>query len=95
MRDVDDVDLATKESRSRDASFLPKHFAYIYIVEQGTKKSKSTLEKGYKFVFENYCHDDYCTIIWTINSCRGECFIHWGRMKGLAMLTVVINALVQ
>ena len=74
MRDVDDVDLATKESWSRDASILPKHFAYIYIVEQATKKSKSTLEKGYKFVFENYCHDDYCRIIWTINSCRGEYF---------------------
>ena len=38
MRDVDDVDLATKESRSRDALILPKHFAYIYIVEQATKK---------------------------------------------------------
>ena len=74
MRDVDDVDPATKESWSRDTSILPKHFAYIYIVEQATKKSKSTLEKGYKFVFENYCHDDYCRIIWTINSCRGECF---------------------
>ena len=54
--------------------FLPKHFTYIYIVEQETKKSKNTLEKGYKFVFVNDCHDDYCRLIWTINLCRGECF---------------------
>ena len=66
--------VATKESLSRDASILPKHFTYIYIVEQATKKSKNTLEKGYKFLFENYCHDDYCRLIWTINSCRWECF---------------------
>ena len=32
------------------------------------------LEKGYKFLFENDCHDDYCGLIWTINSCREECF---------------------
>ena len=67
-------DVATKESWSRDASILPKHSTYIYIVEQATKNSKNTLEKGYKFLFENDCHDDYCRLIWTINSCRGECF---------------------
>ena len=27
-----------------------------------------------QFVVENDCHDDYCRLIWTINSCRGECF---------------------
>ena len=64
--------VATKESWSRDASILPKHFTYIYIVEQAMKKSK--IEKGYKFLFENYCHDDYWRLIWTRNSCRGECF---------------------
>ena len=31
-------DVATKESWSRDASILPKHFTYIYIVELATKK---------------------------------------------------------
>ena len=35
---------------------------------------KNTLEKGYKFLFENDCHDDYCRRIWTINACTGECF---------------------
>ena len=30
---------------------------------------------------------------WTINSCRGECFKS-GRMKGLIMLTIVVNAIV-
>ena len=57
-----------------------KHFTYIYIVEQATKKSgveaksylkannvKNTLEKGYKFLLENDCHDDYYRLIWTIN----------------------------
>ena len=43
------------------------------IVEQATKKSKNTLEKGYKILFENACHDDYCRLIWAINSYRGEC----------------------
>ena len=32
------------------------------------------LEKGYKFLFENDYHDAYCGLIWTINSCREECF---------------------
>ena len=32
-------DVATKESWSRDASILPKHFTDIYIVEQETNKS--------------------------------------------------------
>ena len=38
------------------------------------RKTQNTLEKGYKFLLENACHDDYCRLIWTINSCRGECF---------------------
>ena len=33
-----------------------------------------TLEKGYKFLFENDCQDDYYSLIWTINLRRGECF---------------------
>ena len=44
------------------------------LLKKQRKKSKSTIEKGYKFLFENYCHEDYCRLIWTINSCRGECF---------------------
>ena len=38
------------------------------------KLCQKPLEKGYTFLFENDCHDDYCRLIWTINSCRGECF---------------------
>ena len=52
-------DVATKKSWSRGASILPKHFTYIYIVEQATKKN------------ENDCYDDYCRLI---NSCREESF---------------------
>ena len=29
---------------------------------------KNNLEKGYKFVVENYGYDNYCRLIWTINS---------------------------
>ena len=29
---------------------------------------KNKLEKGYKFLVENNCYDNYCRLIWTINS---------------------------
>ena len=44
------------------------------LLNKQQKNLKSTLKKGNKFLFENDCHDNYCRLIWTINSCRGECF---------------------
>ena len=44
------------------------------LLNKQRKNKKNTLEKGYKFLFEIDCHDDYCRLIWTINSGRGECF---------------------
>ena len=38
------------------------------------RKTKKHPRKGFQFLFENYCHDDYFRLIWTINSCREECF---------------------
>ena len=44
------------------------------LLNKRRKNLKTTLKKGCKFLFENYCHDYYCRLIWAINSCRGECF---------------------
>ena len=29
---------------------------------------KNNLEKGYKVLVENDCYDNYCRLIWTVNS---------------------------
>ena len=54
--------------------FLQSTLLAFILLNKQRKTQKNTLEKGYKFLFENDCHDDYCRPIWTINSCRGECF---------------------
>ena len=54
--------------------FLQSTLLAFTLLNKQRKTQKNTLEKGYKFLFENDCHDDYCRLIWTINSCRGECF---------------------
>ena len=33
---------------------------------------KNTLKKGYKFLFENDCHDDCCRLTSITNRCRGD-----------------------
>ena len=42
---------------------------------QSTLLTFTLLNKQQKIIlFENDCHDDYCRLIWTKNSCRGEDF---------------------
>ena len=61
---VTDTDVDAEESWSSDTSVLPKRFSYLDIVEHAKKSGREAksyvekpLEKGYKFFYENYCHD--------------------------------------
>jgi len=58
---------ASLEKWSRDTSILPMQFSYINIVDHAKQSGRNSssyvekpLEKGYKFFYENYCHDVLC-----------------------------------
>ena len=44
------------------------------LLNKQRKNRKAPSKRDTNFYFENYCHDDYWRLIWTINSCKGECF---------------------
>ena len=48
--------------------FLQSTLLAFTLLNKQRKTQKNTLEKGYKFLFENDCHDDYCRPIHAVNN---------------------------
>ena len=78
---VTDTDVDVEESWSTDTSVLPKRFSYLNIVEHAKKSGREAksyvekpLEKGYKFFYENYCHDVLCKLEENEIHVKGKCF---------------------
>ena len=70
-----------EEDWSSDTSVLPKQFSYLNIVEHAKKTGRDAksyvekpLEKGYKFFYENYCHDVCCRFNDNEIHVKGKCF---------------------
>ena len=70
-----------EEDWSSDTSVLPKQFSYLNIVEHAKKTGRDAksyvekpLKKGYKFFYENYCHDVCCRFNDNEIHVKGKCF---------------------
>ena len=68
--DPQEEDPSQEGNWTAETKDLPKHFSYISIVEHARKSGRNSassiekpLEKGYKFFYENYCHDLFCLVI--------------------------------
>ena len=70
-----------EEDCSSDTSVRPKQFSYLNMVEHAKKTGRDAesyvekpLEKGYKFFYENYCHDVCCRFNDNEIHVKGKCF---------------------
>ena len=54
--------------------FFQRILLTFTLLNKQRKIQKTPSKRDTNFYFKNDCHDDYCRLIWTINSCRGECF---------------------